>query len=246
MSIHLVASPGEDSHSLVANIISAYNQFDYTETDRLLEIALKEIERLSLQDQIEVYKYAGFRQFQKDDPLQAREHFWKLLEIDPTSTLDPVTTPPKIVALFQNTKAQYLDDLQNRVEQLDREFTRNPIPWRSLVFPGWEQWHRGYRWKGALWIAAGTGSFAGLIQAIIRTHRQKQDYEAADDPEVISARYEKYNRLYQSQFYWAYGFAAVWLSSHIDGLIFSPVKAGTQLSLSFSPDYPGIAVSFRF
>lgn len=239
-------APAQDSPSLVDKIIAAYDKFDYTETDRLLDITLREIEKLTLQDQIEVHKYAGFRQFQKDDPLQAREHFWKLLEIDPTYTLDPVATPPKIIALFQNTKAEYLDELQHRLEQLDRDFSRNPIPWRSLVFPGWEQWHRGYRWKGALWFTAGAGCLAGFIQAVIRTSQKKRDYEAATVAPVISARYNEYNTLYQSQFYWAYGFAALWLGSHIDGLFFSPLKPQNRLSLSLSPEYPGLALFLRF
>jgi len=244
--ISQAAAQPKTTQSLVENIHSAYEGFDYKETDRLLEIALKEINTLSARDQIQVYKYAAFRKFQQEDNFQAEEYFWKLLEIDPTFTLDPLSTPPKILALFQKTKIEFLQNLQQRLQQLEQSVTYSPVPWRSLVFPGWEQWHRGYRLKGGLWMAAGVGCLAGIVQAVVRTNQKKQDYENATEPDDIRAEYNEYNRLYQSQFYWSYAFIAVWLSSHIDALFFSPLKSPHQLSLTLNPTHPGLRFSFHF
>lgn len=145
---HLTAQ-SQDDKTLVEKIISAYEEFNYEETDRFLEVALKEIETFSPQDQIQIYQYAAFRKFQQGESFRSEEYFWKILEIDPTFSLDPLTTSPKILALFQKTKIEFLKDLQQRLTQMEQSvgYNQNPVPWRSLVFPGWEQWHRGYRLK---------------------------------------------------------------------------------------------------
>lgn len=241
------AQPGDDK-TLVEKIISAYEAFNYEETDRFLEVALNEVETFSPPDQIQLYKYAAFRNFQQGESSQTEEYFWKILEIDPTFSLDPLTTSPKILALFQKTKIDFLKDLQQRLAQMEQSvaYNQNPVPWRSLVFPGWEQWRRGYRMKGALWTAAGAGCLAGIVQAVIRTGQKKQEYEDAVGVDEIRAKYDEYNRLYQSQFYWSYAFILVWLSSHVDALFFSPLKPAGKVSLNFPSSYPGLAVTFHF
>jgi tetratricopeptide (TPR) repeat protein len=236
----------ETSQTLAEKIVSAYERFDYEEADRLLKIAVKESDSFSPQDRIIIYQYAAFRQYQKDQPFKAEEYFWRILELDPTFSLDPITTPPKILTLFQKTKVDFLESLQQRLQQLEQSVSYHPVPWRSLIFPGLAQWHRGYRLKGALWMAAGTGCLAGLAQAVIRTQDKKREYEAAASPEEIAVLYNEYNRVYQSQFYWAYAYMAVWLSSHIDALFFSPVKSSYPVSLSLHPAYPGLTCSIRF
>lgn len=234
------------SQSLVQNIISSYNNFDYSETDRLLTIALNEIEKFSAPDQIQIYQYAAFRKFQQGESFQAREHFWKLLDIDPTFSLDPIATSPKILALFQKTKIEYLDDMEKRLQTMQKDFTYKPMPWRSLIFPGWEQLHRGYGLKGTLWVAAGTGCLIGLVQSIIRTNKKNDEYLNATVPEVISQKYDEYNRLYQSRYYWAYGFIGVWLASHVDAMFFSPIKSPAQLSFAIEGQHPGISLTIHF
>lgn len=243
-----VTAQSQDDKTLVEKIISAYEGFNYEETDRFLEVALREIETFSPPDQIQIYKYAAFRRFQQGESFQTEEYFWKILKIDPTFSLDPLTTSPKILALFQKTKIEFLKDLQQRLAQMEQSvpYNYNPVPWRSLIFPGWEQWHRGYRAKGALWITAGAGCLAGIVQAVIRTGQKKQDYEDAVEGDEIRAKYAEYNRLYQSQFYWSYAFIAVWLSSHVDALFFSPLKPVNKVSLNFPSSYPGLTVTFRF
>jgi tetratricopeptide (TPR) repeat protein len=240
------AVQSQDDKTLVEKIISAYEGFNYEETDRFLEVALKEIENFSPQDQIQIYKYAAFRKFQQGESFQTEEYFWKILKIDPTFSLDPLTTSPKILALFQKTKIEFLEDLQQRLAQMEQSVNYNPVPWRSLIFPGWEQWHRGYSVKGVLWIMAGTGCLAGVVQAVIRTDQKKQEYEEAVDTDEIRTKYDEYNRLYKSQFYWSCAFIAVWLSSHIDALFFLPLKPTNNVSLTIPPSYPGLTVTFHF
>lgn len=246
LMISCAAAQPESARSLTQNLIAAYERFDYPEFDRLLEIALAEIETFPPQERRQIYQYAAFRRFQQGEILPAEEFFWKLLEIDPTYSLDPLTTPPKVLALFQQTKVRYLENLQQRLEQLEQSVSHNPVPWRSLVFPGWEQWRRGYRAKGALWAGAGVVCIAGIVQAVIRTGDAKEEYENALEAGEIRDRYQDYNRLYQSQFYWSYAFIGVWLSSHIDALFFSPLKSPRQISLNLHPTQPAVTLSIQF
>jgi len=234
------------SQSLVQNIISSYNNFNYIETDHFLDIALNEIEKFSPPDQIQIYQYAAFRKFQQGEPFQARELFWKLLDIDPTHSLDPVTTSPKILALFQKTKIEYLGNMEERLQKIQKDFMYEPLPWRSLVFPGWEQLHRGYGLKGTLWVVAGSGCLIGLVQSIIRTEQKNDEYRNATVPDVVSQKYDEYNRLYRSRYYWTYGFFAVWLASHVDAMFLSPFKSPAQLSLSIKNQYPSLSLTIRF
>ncbi len=222
----------QGSPSLLQELVAAYQRFDYQETDRLIALALKEIESFSLKEKIGIYQYAAFRKFQQGDTFKAAEFFWKLLEIDPTHTLDPLTTSPKILALFQKTKLDFLEDLNRRVQQSQQRLIPRETPWRALVFPGWEQYHRGYRWKGAIWMTAGAGCLVGITRALIRTHRAKQDYEQATKPDDISAKYHRYNNLYQSQFYWSYALIGVWVTSQVDAFFFSPHKIPASLSVN--------------
>jgi hypothetical protein len=236
----------DTSQSLVQNITSSYNDFDYDETDRLLNIALNQIEKFSAPDQIQIYQYAAFRKFQQGEPFTASEYFWKLLDIDPSCGLDPVTTSPKILALFQKTKIEYLEDMEKRLQTMQKDFMYKPMPWRSLIFPGWEQLHRGYGLKGTLWAVAGSGCLIGLVQSIIRTNKKNDEYLNATVPEIISQKYDEYNRLYQSRYYWAYGFIAIWLASHVDAMFFSPIKSPAQLSFAIEGPHSGISLTIHF
>ncbi len=236
----------DQPNSLVKDIISAYNRFNDPETDRLLELALKDIDSFSPRDQVTIFQYAAFRQFRKGDSFQAENYFWKLLDIDPNYSPDPLLTPPKLVTLFQKTKIKYLEDLQQRLNVLVKQQQKEALPWRSLVFPGWEQLRRGYRLKGGAWAAAGAATLAGVVQAVVRTRQKEDDYQKAVDATQIKIKYSEYNRLYQSQFYWSYALAAVWFTSHLDAVFFSPPKPARGLSVGLPQSYPGLSFTWRF
>lgn len=247
LSLNRAIAQTENSQSLVSNISAAYEAFDYDETDRLLKIALDQIDNFSASDQIQIYKFAAFREFQKGDSFQAKEYFWNTLEMDPTFGLDPITTSPKILNLFQKTKVEYLENLQQHLKQLEQNTAaHHPVPWRSLLYPGWEQIHRGYSLKGALFAAGGTACLIGFARAVIRTNQKQKDYENATTPGKITAYYNDYNKLYKSQFYWSYAYIAIWLSSHIDALFFSPAKSPRTMAVSITPTHPGLSFTYHF
>lgn len=243
------------SASLVERIEASYNDLNYEETDRLLAIAEGAAGNFVPRERLLIWKYAAFRAVQRQQTEAAQDYFWKLLEIDPGFSLDPVTTSPKIIALFQKTKVAYLEALQERLSALESSVlapssspanSSPPAPWRAYLFPGWEQLHRGYKTKGAAWAVLGAGALGGTVQALLRARDREQAYDAARDPQTAAARYQDYRRAYKAQFYWAYALAAVWLGSNIDAAFFSPRKSPPTLGLEWEVGYLGLYYSIDF
>ncbi|MEZ4763611.1 MAG: hypothetical protein R3C26_10560 [Calditrichia bacterium] len=113
--------------------------------------------------------------------LQAEQYFYRLLEGDPSHNLDQLSTPPKIMALFQKTKVGYLENLNRRLSALEQAVFEPQKPWRSLVFPGWEQWHRGKKTRGAVWGVAGAVVLGGTVRAVLNSRNKKDEYLAETD-----------------------------------------------------------------
>lgn len=225
----------QDSGDLVQQLIQAYNQFDYKKSAELLNIAFQSIEKFSAEDRIKIYQYAAFIAFRNGNTTLAGNHFWNLLKIDPTFTADPVTTPPKLLTLFQKTKIEYLEDLNRRLKTVSQQYREREIPWRSVVFPGWEQWHRGYRTKGLVLAGAGALSLAGAVHSMIRANQKKDQYNSATNPQRIRTLYDDYNQYYTRTYYFAYGFIAIWAISQIDVALWSEPHIRLRASLSSGP-----------
>jgi tetratricopeptide (TPR) repeat protein len=232
--------------SIVYEIDTALAAFNYQQADNLIGMALEHIDSFNYAEQQQVYTYAALRKFQQGDQLRAKDYFLRILEIDPNFTLDPVEMSPKIVSFFQITKLEYLEEMNRRLSLLEQELRYNPVPWRSLVFPGWEQWHRGYHLKASIWAAAGTACLIGTAQAVIRTHDKKNAYLAAQASDEVNALYREYNRLYKSQFYWSYVYLTVWLASHLDALFFTPLRKPYRLTYAITPDRISFALQYSF
>lgn len=217
--------------NLVDQLKHAYNQFDYDKCAEILNIAFNSFEHFSPSDKVEIYKYAAFIAFQNGNITLSANHFWNLLEINPTYSLNPVTTPPKLLTLFQKTKIEFLEDLNKRLNFIQKKEIKQGAPWRSFIFPGWGQWHRGYKTKGAGLMAGGLVSFGGVIYSLIKTSQSRKDYQSETDPEKIEASYGIYNSNYKKQYYFGYTFAALWAISQIDLVVWSGPKAAIEMAL---------------
>ncbi len=234
---------------LVAQLKQAYNHFDYQKCATLLNLAFPSIDTFSPQNRIEIYKYAAFLAFRQGNSTLAENHFWQILEIDPSYTLDPVQTPPKLLTLFQKTKIEFLQELNRQLRELQQEPVHRSTAWRGLVFPGWEQWHRGYRTRGAILGGAALASLVGLGYAIVQTQQKKQDYQDASDSESADRLYDEYNRFYRQQFYFSYAFVATWILSQIDLTLWSTpqiqVRVGAVTAFSVgTPTVVSIHLAF--
>ncbi|MCB0277496.1 MAG: hypothetical protein KDI06_21965 [Calditrichaeota bacterium] len=220
----------QDSRStIVQGIESSYEAFDYPETDRLLATALENPGDFPAGERLRIFRIAAFRSFQKNESLTAESYFWRLLEIDPTYNLSTVDTSPKLVALFNKVKIDYLKNLQSRSLALQEEVLARPRPWRSLILPGWEQWHRGYRLKGTMWAALTLSAVGGVLYNHLEAGYRREDYLAARDPQQARDLYDRYNRAYRNRYVWGYALAGVWLAAHLDAVFFSESPVAVEL-----------------
>jgi hypothetical protein len=229
-----------------ARLQTAYNNFDNELTDSLLARAEAEFENLPMADKTAFHKFKAFRAYQMDEQSVAQNHFRELIKIDPAYTLDRLTTSPKLLTLFDQVKIEYLEQQHEHLKMLSQRNNFTDTPWRSLLFPGWEQWHRGASTKAYTWAALGTITLAGTIQSVIRTSIKHQEYLDEKDPARVKMRYKDYNDLYKSQYYWAYSLATVWIASHIDAVFFTKDKS-LEISLeNFQQKRMGLALTVRF
>jgi len=210
-------------NDVVVRLRQAWNQFDYAKSTQLLNLALGAIEHYPSDKQTEIYKFAAFIAFQNNNRALASNHFWNLLSIDPTFTLDPVTTPPKILTLFQKTKIDYLEEMQTRLSALQQQ-QEALSPSMAFLAPGLEQWQRGYKTKGALFSSSAAAALGGLVYSYFDSRQKKDAYTRETDPANIAGFYDSYNAAYKRQFLFAYALAGIWAASQIDLSLWSPVK----------------------
>ena len=224
---------------------TAYDNFDNKAVDSLLAKAVPGYGKLTDQEKVAFHKYKAFRAFQLGEQSIVQNHFRELLRIDPVYTLDPISTSPKLLTLFDKTKIEYLEQQQRRLETLSERKEFADLPWRSLVFPGWEQWHRGSRIKGYSWMALGTITLAGTVQALVRTSIKHEAYLDEEDPVRLKKKYHEYNDVYQSQYYWAYSMLAVWIASHVDAVFLTENKNIQIVTQSTNPDVISLGININ-
>ncbi|MEJ2636562.1 MAG: hypothetical protein P8184_14870 [Calditrichia bacterium] len=251
MSAGAAAAGGqeESGSDLVRQLIDAYNRFDYQKSSELLSIAFQHMDKFPPADQKDIYQYAAFIAFQNGNSTLAENHFWHLLEIDPTYTPDPVTTAPKLLTLFQKTKIEFLEDMNQRLQKIRVPEQKRDIPWRGILLPGWEQWHRGYRSRAAVFIGAAAISAGGFVYSAIQAHNKKSSYEEAATPGAAASFYDDYNQYYRQQYYFGYAFAAVWALSQIDLSVWSHPDATLRLQAAgaqYTRFSPGLSLKIKF
>ncbi|MCB9059743.1 MAG: hypothetical protein H6627_14350 [Calditrichae bacterium] len=214
----IIAAANVQSQSLESRLNDAYNNFNNTRVDSLLDQAAVHVDSFPSAEKVAFHKYSAFRAFRENRGEQVTAHFRELITINPAYVLDPVTTSPKLIMMFDKAKIEYLEKQQKRLNDLSRMPAAEPFPWRSVTFPGLEQWHRGAKTKGLIWGAAGLVTLTGTLQAVIRTASSRQEYLDAADTQAATNKYKSYNDLYRSQYYWAYGLCVVWIANYFDAV----------------------------
>ncbi|MEL6823494.1 MAG: hypothetical protein AAFP70_17175, partial [Calditrichota bacterium] len=214
LSLQLWAQP----ESLDNQLKTAYDNFNYQALDSLLADALVQPQQYSNTVQVAIYRYGAIRRVQEGDSEVARSYFRQMLDLDPAIELDPVTTSPKVLLVFQQAKLDYTAGIQERLNAIEKAmaFEKENRPWRSLVFPGWEQYRRGYKAKGITWAILGVATISGTVQSVLTTRSRFDTYIDETDRSLLEERYNSYNSAYKSQFYWGYALASIWFASHVD------------------------------
>jgi len=243
--------------STLAAVRSLFDNGSYTSCELQARRALEE---KSISDSLRVQfeKYVAFSLVAQDRNDDAVEHFENALKIDSSLTLDTVMTSPKILAVFERARNQYLADKMKKqvqkkqnansispdsVEQFagvsfgERGGTHPGPSFRTFLFPGWEQIYRGEQNKGYVLLGAGALAAASALTAGFLSSNARSNYLSATTADLASSRYTAYNLYYHMEYYSISAFILVYAYSALDAFVnlppyfridYSPTTLSTQ------------------
>ncbi len=181
---------------------------------------------------VEAERVIAFSLVAQGKSILAREHFESILVVRPTFILDPILTSPKILTVFQEAK-QHFDASRSSGSARPTADVQpaGGITFRAVLFPGWEQYHRGRTGTGSLFAGAGIVSLgSALVFEALRAPARK-DYLAATQPSEISSKYSTYNRYYRGEIYSLIAFATIYVASEVDVFLNANHTAEIQASI---------------
>jgi hypothetical protein len=185
-------------------------------------------------------QWVAFSLVAQEQPALAKEHFLSILRRQPSHDLDPVLTSPKILAVFNDARATYFAERSQETDSSLGNPIRPPkgITFRTIVFPGWEQWYHGRIPLGPILVGAGVATLGSAVALAFMRKSAHQDYLAATFPEDIEAKYDRYNRYAKAESICFSAFAVVYVLSEIEVFVHnsaisvSPVSYGSPVSAS--------------
>lgn len=192
---------------------------------------------------VQLEKWIAFSLIAQGKSGAAKDRFVAIFQLDESFDLDPILTSPKILFVFNEARSAFAlrrrsDTLRTRQHFLGT--AERQITYRTLLFPGWEQFHQGRTEAGYLFLGAGIISLtSGVVFEVLRSNARTEYLNAATISE-ISSTYNTYNTYRKRELYSFTAFAVVYLLSEVDvflnsGLSVEPSTAhnGTHI-LKFS------------
>jgi tetratricopeptide (TPR) repeat protein len=184
---------------MLGNAKNYYYNGEYQSAIRELENALQYLKQLKEADQVEAYKYLAFSYVAFGDRTRAKEQFKKALALDPELVLDPATVSPKIIKVFEETKAEMaVSPVTEPAEPVapapKEEISGFDATIRSCCVGGWGQIYRGETSKGKkMMIAWGVTGGITLVSWII-TSKKEQTYKdlRSTNPADYDEAYNQY------------------------------------------------------
>lgn len=199
---------------------------------------LLESEILSDSVSLAAEQWVAFALVAQGEHALAREHFTRILRRRPQYQLDPKLTSPKILAVFDETKAAFLatEPREAGPHAVTEITTPGAVTFRTVLFPGWEQLYHRRTTVGAVFLGAGIATLGAGIVLDFARRSAREDYLAAITPEDLESKYQTYNRASKKEG-WAFAsFAAVYVLSEIDVFLQnSPVSLSLQPAGSGNP-----------
>jgi hypothetical protein len=193
---------------------------------------LVEVPNISDSVRVVAEKWIAFSLVGQGKSLLAGDHFALLLKLNPKFELDPILTSPKILAVFNETKAHLAAHVNPEMDTVAVHPLRQAmeVSFRTIVFPGWEQLHTNRTTAGYLFLGGGIGTLgAGITFEALRSSA-RSEYLSATTASTIKAKYSTYNKYYKAEAYAFSAFALIYIASEID--VFGNANSA---SLSFEP-----------
>lgn len=252
------------SNITMDNIREAYQNFDYTRVVSLSNYLVENPDSLSESDRIEIFTMMGVSNYSLNVIEESRINFIEILKIDKEFELNPTLISPKIIGFFNNIKKDYKQitvDIppvpKDSVTIAENKFSlesytrginmQNNSFVRSLFFPGWGQIYAGETTKGWIMLVGSTGLLGSVIYTVVETNKREELYMNETNADLIPERYSSYNDMYKMRNLLIGAYAALWLYSQIDILLFGDNLPDDILSLQKQNNghHPNIALSLK-
>lgn len=221
--------------SLFAQVISyetlkkEFNSFEYEKVIQISDSLLKSDKNLPDSLAIDIYlmRAVSYYSIARED--SAAKNFEEILNINPNYSPDPLIISPKLISLFNQVKLNYRpkqpvqsDSTSAKPTEALKEKTQsqNFARLKNLILPGWGHLSREFSAKGAVITSVSLLNLAGMIYFIYDTNQKEKSYLNETNKILIPSRYNDYNNAYKIRNALIISYAALWIYSQVDMLIF--------------------------
>jgi len=225
-----------------------YETFQYSSLVNKADNLLYDKERFTDQILINIYSLKGASHFAMGDIKNSRKTFRELLKIDNDHQLDNITYSPKILELYNDIKAEFLDiripekgKSQGKNEEIiNNDFQRSTFSEfnlalaKSLILPGWGHLHVNNNTKGWILSSASIITLGSMIYFIADANTKENKYLRETNSLHIKNRYDAYNDAYKIKNILIATYSIIWLYSQIDLLFFSGKLGSNSISQQYT------------
>lgn len=217
---------------------SAYQSFSYQEVVTSSNLLLRNNTQLSDNDKIEVYTMKAVALYSLNQAEDSRKNFIELLKINSQYELNTTLISPKIIDFFSNIKNDYkqiASEIEQKpvvkdpedVEKIDlsvyteRNSLLKSAITKSILLPGLGHIEMGENTKGWLLSSASVILLSGIAYSLFETNSREEAYLLETNLDLIPQKYDDYNKTYKIRNIVLITYAAVWLYTQIDLLLFN-------------------------
>lgn len=215
-------------------------QYEAFEYEKVIQLSTLFIKQSGISDsvKIEVYQMRVVAFYSLGDEASTQNSFREILKINKNYQPDPSKISPRLIAIFQTVKEDYLKFLRQNTVTKDTSLQStkffSPDQLRSsvlknLLVPGWGQISNGYSTKGYLLSIASSGNLLSMVYFIFDSKKKENEYLKEINKNLIPSKYDSYNKAYKWRNILITSYILLWVYSQVDLLLFSN---GSELNQS--------------
>lgn len=207
-------------------------QYEAFEYEKVIQLSNSLIKQSGITDslKIEIYQMRVVSFYSLGDEISTQNSFREILRINKNYQPDPSKISPRLIAIFQVVKDDFLKSIKQETSskdtliqaqqevssiQLKNSFLKN------LFVPGWGQLSSGYSEKGYLLSIVSSANLISMFYFIFDSKKKETDYLKEIDKNLIPSKYDSYNKSYKLRNIFITSYVIIWIYSQIDLLLFS-------------------------
>ena len=201
-----------------------YEAFEY---EKVIQLSNSLIKQGGVSDslKIDVYQMRVVAFYSLGDELSTQNSFREILKINKNYSPNPSKISPRLIAIFQTVKEDYLKSLaqetikRDSTGQAEKVFVPSQFKssaLKNIFVPGWGQISNGYSTRGYMLSAASSINLAAMIYFIFDTKKKENDYLKEINKNLIEPKYNSFNKSYKIRNTLIASYIIIWLYSQID------------------------------